>query len=338
MPDTLQELESLLSAMPADEKAELDELLDKELNAIWLPNPGPQTEALHSQADILLYGGAAGGGKSALLVGCASLSHKRSLIVRRQSVELDGIEEEVTNTLPGHGKYVGGNQREFKFHDGRNIKLGGMKDPGSWKDYAGRARDYMGFDEAGEFTREQVFSLIAWNRSTDPKQRCRVILASNPPRGGEGDWLIEEFAPWLDDLFPNPAKPGELRWAIVVKGVTEWVDGPGVHTIDGEEYTARSRTFIPARLDDNPYLRDTGYRATLQSLPEPLRSQLLHGDFTAGRVDHEWQVIPSEWVRAAQKRWTDAPEKRRRMIALSAYPSGSRVHGGGATMSSSHPS
>lgn len=322
MSDTLQDLESLLSAMSADEKAELDGLLEKELKAIWLPNPGPQTEALHSEADILLYGGAAGGGKSALLVGCAALNHSRSLIVRRQSVELDGMEEEIQKTLVGHGKYLSGNLREFRFTDCRNIKLGGMKTLDDWRAYAGRARDYMGFDEAGEFAKEQVFSLMAWNRSTDPGQRCRVILGSNPPRGGEGDWLIEEFSPWLDDLFPDPAVPGELRWAIVVGGITRWVDGPGIHSIDGEEYTARSRTFIPARLDDNPYLRETGYRAQLQSLPEPLRSQLLHGDFTAGRVDHEWQVIPSDWVKAAQQRWQDAPEKRRRMIALAADPSG----------------
>ena len=80
---------------------------------------------------------------------------------------------------------------------------------------------------------------------------------------------------------------------------------------------------IPARLDDNPYLSETSYRAGLQSLPEPLRSQLLNGDFSAGREDDAWQVIPSAWVAAANRRWADAPRdaadgRRRRMIALSA--------------------
>jgi hypothetical protein len=51
---------------------------------------------------------------------------------------------------------------------------------------------------------------------------------------------------------------------------------------------------------------ETGYTAVLQSMPEPLRSQMLYGDFQAGMQDHEWQVIPSEWVRLAQKRWQDA--------------------------------
>src|SRR5690606_30577702 len=136
--------------------------------------------------------------------------------------------------------------------------------------------------------------------------------------GGDGEWLLSEFAPWLDPMSPSPAKPGELRWAIRVGGVTEWVDGPGVYVRDGQEYEALSRTFIPARLDDNPYLANTRYRAVLQGLPEPLRSQLLHGDFLAGREDHEWQVVPSAWVDAAQQRWREAGDKPRRMLAISA--------------------
>jgi hypothetical protein len=162
----------------------------------------------------------------------------------------------------------------------------------------------MGFDEAGDFLEEQVSSLLAWLRSTDPHQRCRAIFASNPPRGAEGQWLLRWFAPWLDPAFPNPAQPGELRWYVRAKGETRWVDGPGRYEVEGETYTARSRTFIPARLADNPYLDRTDYRAGLENLPEPLRSQLLKGDFLAGREDDAWQVIPSAWVEAAQARWT----------------------------------
>ena len=164
----------------------------------------------------------------------------------------------------------------------------------------------MAFDEAGEFLEEQVSSLLAWLRSTDPKQRCRAIFASNPPRGAEGQWLIRWFEPWLDPGFPNPAAPGELRWFIRVRGETRWVEGPGRYEVDGETYTARSRTFIPARLADNPFLDRTGYRAGLENLPEPLRSQLLKGDFLAGREDDAWQIIPSDWITAAQARWTPA--------------------------------
>jgi len=75
--------------------------------------------------------------------------------------------------------------------------------------------------------------------------------------------------------------------------------------------TPLSRTFIPSRISDNPYLTGTGYMATLQSLPEPLRSQMLYGDFSAGVKDDPWQVLPTAWVEAAMARWKkkDAPGK-----------------------------
>jgi len=83
-----------------------------------------------------------------------------------------------------------------------------------------------------------------------------------------------------------------------------WVDGPGEHMIDGKSQLAISCTFIPARLDDNRFLRDTDYRKQLMNLPEPLRFKLLNGDFLAGRADAPSQVIPWAWIEAAQKDWT----------------------------------
>ena len=68
----------------------------------------------------------------------------------------------------------------------------------------------------------------------------------------------------------------------------------------------KSRTFIPARLSDNPLLLATGYGATLQALPEPLRSQMLYGDFTAGVGSDPYQIIPRAWVEAANARWAAA--------------------------------
>ena len=71
-----------------------------------------------------------------------------------------------------------------------------------------------------------------------------------------------------------------------------------------EIITPKSRTFIPSRVTDNPILLATGYMSQLQALPEPLRSQMLNGDFRAGLGDDPWQMLPTEWVRAAQNRWT----------------------------------
>lgn len=315
----LASLEAVIARLSHDDRQELITLAASELAKPFIPNPGPQADAMASEADILLYGGAAGGGKSALEIGAYFRDHYSGLVLRREAVQLDGLIQFCKEIgEPSFGKYVGGNENVFKRADGGRLRFAGLNQPDDWRKHAGNARDFMAFDEAGEFLAEQVFSLIGWLRSVRPGQRCRAILGSNPPRGGDGEWLIEEFAPWIDPMFPDAAIPGDLRWAIRVGGTTEWVEGPGVYSRGGEDYTAMSRTFIPARLDDNPYLKDTNYRAVLQGLPEPLRSQLLYGDFLAGREDHEWQVIPSEWVEAAQARWLKAPVKRRRMLALSA--------------------
>jgi hypothetical protein len=311
----LRALESVISQLSAEDRQELVAMAAGELAKPFRPNPGAQTEALESLADILLYGGQAGGGKSALEVGCAANNHMSGLILRREASQLDGLIEFSRQILSDHGEFVGGNDNVWKLNNGGRIKFAGLKQPDDWRKHAGNARDFIAFDEAGEFLKEQVFSLIGWLRTTKEGQRCRVILGSNPPRGGDGLWMIEEFAPWLDPNYPNRALPGELRWAIVVGGTTEWVDGPGAYERGGEEYVAMSRTFIPAGLDDNPYV-DPGYRARLQALPEPLRSQLLYGDFQAGREDDEWQLFPGEWVKAAQARWKPDGYQGLKMTAL----------------------
>ncbi|MBL4785622.1 MAG: terminase, partial [Cohaesibacteraceae bacterium] len=155
----------------------------------------------------------------------------------------------------------------------------------------------------------KIIFLMGWVRSTNPEQRCRTIIASNPPMAGDGDFLVEWFAPWLDPTYPDPAEPGELRWAVFVGDEHEirsiWVDGPDPVEIEGQRREPESRTFIPSTLDDNRYLRDTDYSKKLDSLPEPMRSALKSGNFMASRKDHQWQVIPSDWIRLAQERWRE---------------------------------
>lgn len=310
----LSQIEEIIARLSENDRSELKKLASVELKKPFIPNPGPQTEALLSEADLLLFGGSAGGGKSAVEVGCAALGHYNGLILRREATQLDGLiafSYEVFGNIGTFNKV----EKIWTWDDGHTLKFAGLNQADDWRKHAGNARDYFAFDEAGEFLKEQIFSLIGWLRTTRPGQRCRVILGSNPPRGGDGLWMVEEFAPWLDPLYPNPAKTSELRWTIVVKGVTEWVDAPGVYVRNDEQYEALSRTFIPSNLNDNPYLKDTGYRARLQALPEPLRSQLLHGDFLAGSEDHEWQVIPTPWVKAAMDNWLGEPKGVMRSIA-----------------------
>jgi hypothetical protein len=149
--------------------------------------------------------------------------------------------------------------------------------------------------------------VTGWLRSSLPEQRCRVILTGNPPTTTEGLWIVSAFAPWLDPTHANPAKAGELRWFVALSEADLEVPGPDLIEIDGEMRRPHSRTFIPKILAENPTYAEGSYAKTLDAMPEPFRSQLKHGDFTIGLADDAFQVIPTEWVRAAQKRWTEKP-------------------------------
>ena len=111
----------------------------------------------------------------------------------------------------------------------------------------------------------------------------------------------------FDPAFPNPAEPGELRWAITVGDRSEirtvWVDGPGKHVIDGVEYEALSRTFIPSKLDDNLYLRDTGYRAQINAMPGAASVSTPAWRLHGREGDDPYQVIPTDWLLLAHDRW-----------------------------------
>ena len=164
---------------------------------------------------------------------------------------------------------------------------------------------------------------MGWVRSEDPDQRCRTVLATNPPLSAEGLWFVKMFAPWLDPGFRDKAAPGELRWVVTdAEGKDEWVSGPGdVRVVSGQIMKPTSRTFIPAKLSDNPYLSRTNYQATIDALPEPFRSQLL-GGFKTSFKDQDNQVCPTAWVRAAMAKWKPDGWKGFEMTAMALDPAG----------------
>ena len=274
----------------------------------WAPLPGPQTQAFHSKADILFYGGAAGGGKTDLLLGLAHTSHDRAIIFRREYPQLLGIQTRAKELFSGQGRY-NGQDHLWTLDSGREVEFGACQLLGDEQKYQGRPHSLKGFDEITHFLEPQFRFLCGWLRSTNPEQRCRVVAAGNPPTDPDGEWVVQFFRPWLDETHPNPALPGELRWFTTLDGVEVEVDGgaPFWHTPKGggerEWIQPMSRTFIPARIEDNPFLMRTNYKANLQALPEPLRSKMLAGDFNAGKEDNPYQVIPTAWVLAAQARW-----------------------------------
>jgi hypothetical protein len=276
-----------------------------------MPLPGPQTLAYQTPADVIGYGGSAGGGKTDLALGLAITAHHHSLILRREAVHLRAIQDRAREILGDRGRF---NETLGIWRDlpgGRQIEFGGCKDPGDEQAYRGRPHDLLVFDEADQFEEQMIRFISGWLRTTERGRHCRLLLNFNPPASAEGEWLLAYFAPWLSYLdpefqpaHPHPAKPGALRWYAVVDG--KEVERPDGIAFEhrGETILPKSRTFIPARLMDNPHLLATGYGATLQAMPEPLRSQLLYGDFKIGRDDDAWQVIPTAWVRAAQARWS----------------------------------
>jgi len=297
--------------MPSHSRDDVEkaaQMLSRYLRAFpWLPQEGPQEEAYSSRADVTLYGGAAGGGKTDLAIGLATTQHRETLFIRREAKQLGAVLDRIAQVIDPTRKGYSGQEGRWIVPpwDGvsRQIVIGSTPALGDENKYQGRPRDLLVIDEAANMLEAQVRFLMGWVRSTVPGQRCRTLLCSNPPTSEDGYWLTEMFAAWLDPNHPNRAAPGELRWYAMIDGKEIEVASGDRFEHDGEEVIPQSRTFIPAKLDDNRYLRDSGYRATLQALPEPLRSQMLYGDFTAGRTDHEYQVIPSSWVEEAMDRW-----------------------------------
>jgi hypothetical protein len=268
---------------------------------LWTPLDGPQNDALSSAADILFYGGAAGGGKTDLLIGVAFTRHRRSIIFRREYTQLRAIIDRTVDLFADFGRFSK-TDMVWTLDDGRMIELGAVQHPGDERKYQGRAHDLKAFDELAHFSEAQFRMLCGWLRSADPAQRCRVIATGNPPTYSEGEWIIRFFAPWLDRTHARPAKPGELRWYTTIDGKDKELESGEPFDHNGETIVPKSRTFIKARVEDNHFYMKSGYKATLQALPEPLRSKLLYGDFSVGMEDDPFQLIPTDWLELAAKR------------------------------------
>ena len=324
--------------MSPEDQAEFDRLIAEDIRSvIWRPQIGRQTEAAESIADITGYGGAAGGGKSDLIAGLAITEHQRIVIFRKEKAQTEGIVQRLTELLGGTDGYNSQKSiwRTTTGNSPRLIEFGGLDNPDDHLRWQGRPHDLIAVDEVTECREHQVRFVMGWNRTPNPKQRTRALLTFNPPTTTEGRWVLAYFAPWLDDKYPEPAEPGQLRWATTIAGKDMWVDGPEpfvmfkgepLYDFDpadfGPEKIIRplSRTFIPSRVTDNYAYVKSGYIATLQSMPEPLRSQMLEGDFSAGVEDDEWQVIPSAWVDAAMERWEPRPNGKGEMDSMGVDP------------------
>ena len=311
--------------LPASEQQGMKEFVaEKAKDLIWVPTVGPQYDAVKCKADLLLYGGSGGCGKTDLDLGLAFTEHQKSLMIRKNYTDLGGLTDRAIEINGTQNGFNGSSPPKLNTVNGKRIDFGGIANLGDEQHWQGRPHDLLCIDEVVQCHESQIRYLMGWVRSTIPGQRCRTILSSNPPIDVSGDWIIAMFAPWLDNRHPNPAKHGELRWFVTVGDhevgsrdievdLTDCYqeDGFWMIVIEGENddkpLRAKSRTFIPGTVDDNPFLRDTGYKAELDALEEPLRSAIRDGNFMAARVDEADQLIPTDWIRAAQARWEPRP-------------------------------
>ncbi|MFN7090710.1 MAG: terminase [Allorhizobium sp.] len=310
----LSEVLAALDALAPDARQEvIDEALKASDGRYMIPNPGPQTEAWFSPADETFYGGAAGGGKTALLCGLAVDEYQPALILRRQATQIKGIEDEIARLL---GTRVGynGQSHMWRLPTGGTVELGGVPHESDKEKYQGRPHRLKGFDEITQFTESQYRYIIGWSRDAKGR-RCRVVATGNPPTSADGMWVLKYWGPWLDPAHTNPAKSGELRWFTTIDG--EDVEVPEDY-VGPEGERPRSRTFIQSKLEDNPDLMASGYASTLEALPPELRERLRRGSFAPDTQDDEWQVIPTKWIKAAQARWFDRPPEGVPMTAVAA--------------------
>ncbi|OQX08798.1 MAG: hypothetical protein BWK76_23080 [Desulfobulbaceae bacterium A2] len=259
-------------------------------NAIIIqPQPGPQTQFLSTSADIAVYGGAAGGGKSyALLMEGArhiNVPDYGGLIFRRTFTQIEIIGG-LLDTAKKVYEPIGGVlvDNEFRFPAKSVVKFAHMEHEKTRLSYQGAQIPYIGFDELTHFSWEMFTYLLSRSRTVLPV-RPVVRGTCNPD---PDHWLRRFLAWWIDEDtgFAIHERSGIIRYFIIANNEVVWGDSPDDFVgrgYDPIEYIPKSFTFIPSSLDDNQILMkaDPGYRANLMSQPRHVRDQLLYGNWNA---------------------------------------------------------
>ena len=277
---------------------------EKAREVIFEPNVGPQTDFLAATEQEVLYGGAAGGGKSYAMVAdpvrYLGNPNARMLLVRRSTEELRELisisKQLYPKAIPGI-KFME-RDKTWVAPSGATLWMSYLDREDDVMRYQGQAFNWIGFDELTQWP-----SPYAWNYM---RSRLRTTRASGLPLymratsnpGGPGHQ-------WVKRTFIDPQTPNQSFYATDENG--EVISWPKGHSREGEPLFKRK--FIPATLFDNPYLADDGlYEANLLSLPEHQRRQLLEGDWdiNEGAAFPEFNRkihvvdpydIPSSWIK-----------------------------------------
>jgi hypothetical protein len=261
----IEQTKETLSVLDGKKRLITDEFIDdlsptakKEItqDIIFKANEGPQEDFLAAGETDVLYGGSAGGGKSyAMIVDPLRFAHKpahRALILRRSMPELRELIDKSRELYPK--AFPGCKYREveklWNFPSGAKIEFGFLERDADVYRYQGQAYSWIGFDEITHLPTEFSWNYLASRlRTTDPDITPYMRCTANP--GGVG-------AHWVKKRYISPAPPND-----------SFLGADGI-----------TRKFIPARLQDNPYLAYDGrYEQMLKSLPPAQRKQLLEGDW-----------------------------------------------------------
>ena len=277
---------------------------EEEHNVIFKPNVGPQTEFLAAGDREVLYGGAAGGGKSYAMLadplrfmGHPSFS---GLLLRHTTEELRELIWKSQEMYPKIWPGIKWSERKMQWTapSGARLWFSYLDRDEDVMRYQGLAFSWVGFDELTQWP-----TPFAWNymrsriRSIAKDLPIYMRATTNP--GGPGHQ-------WVKKMFIDPAPPGKAFSATDID-TGKVLMYPPTHSKAGEALF--KRRFIPAMLTDNPYLHDTGdYEAMLLSLPEHQRKQLLEGNWDVAEgaafpeFNREIHVIepfniPNNWVK-----------------------------------------
>ena len=236
-----------------------------EENVIFRPNEGPQTEFLASSEREVFYGGARGGGKSyAMLIDplrYCDKSHHRALLLRRSMPELRDM---INHSQRLYGQAFPGakwreQEKEWRFPSGARIEFGYAENLTDVLRYQGQSYTWIGIDELPQYPTPEIYNFLRSSlRSVDPDIPVFMRATGNPGNVG---------SLWVKEMFVDPAEPN-TKFDV------------NIDTIAGKRKI--TRRFIPAKLQDNPYLMQTDdYLIMLSSLPEVQRKQFLEGDWSA---------------------------------------------------------
>lgn len=264
------------------------------------PQPGAQERFLSSTADITIYGGAAGGGKSYALL-LEPLRHVSNpdfgaIVLRRTTPEITnvgGLWTTAESIYPLLGAQPKIGNLEWEFPSGARLKFDHLEHEKSKHKYQGAQIALICFDELTHFTEGQFWYMVSRNRSACGV-RPYIRGTCNPD---SSSWVRTMIAWWIDrdTGYPIPERSGVVRWFVRYGSEIHWADSPEELREEFPGIEPKSLTFIPATLDDNPALtsKDPGYKANLQALPYVERERLLGGNWNV--VDAEGAEWPAEY-------------------------------------------